>query len=53
MPYKAVLKQAGDTPRKRPSYRVTNAHAYNQSLERRGFVRMGTSSRAADATIHF
>ncbi|WP_206955940.1 hypothetical protein [Trinickia acidisoli] len=36
MPYKARLKT--DEPRKRPkpTYRVTNARAYNQSLKRRG-----------------
>ena len=40
MPYKERLKQTGDAPRKRrkPGYQVTNAHAYNQSLKRRGMI---------------
>jgi hypothetical protein len=40
MPYKAREKQAGGGPRKRakPGYRVTNAHAYNQSLKKRGMI---------------
>lgn len=40
MPYKAREKQAEGEPRKRakPGYRVTNAHAYNQSLKQRGMI---------------
>ena len=66
MPYKARLKTGEARKRKKPEYRVTNARAYNQSLRKRGmiglyvpdgdlkgFVRMGTSSRATDAPMHF
>jgi hypothetical protein len=40
MPYKERKKQSEGKPRKRrkPGYQVTNAHAYNQSLKRRGMI---------------
>jgi hypothetical protein len=45
------MKQTADAPRKRrqPGYRVTNAHAYNQSLKRRGMISLyfcGTDLKA-------
>jgi hypothetical protein len=36
MPYKARLKSGEPRKRPKPSYRVTNAHAYNASLKKRG-----------------
>ena len=38
MPYKARLKQGEPRRRKKPTYRVTNARAYNQSLRKRGMI---------------
>ncbi|VVE39168.1 transposase [Pandoraea horticolens] len=36
MPYQARLKTGEARKRPKPTYRVTNAHAYNRSLKRRG-----------------
>ena len=36
MPYKASLKSGAPRKRPKPTYRVANARAYNQSLKRRG-----------------
>ncbi|MDR6503946.1 transposase [Burkholderia ambifaria] len=36
MPYKAKLKSGAPRKRPKPTYRVTNARAYNASLKRRG-----------------
>jgi hypothetical protein len=38
MPYKARLKQGEPRRRKKPTYRVNNARAYNQSLRKRGMI---------------
>ena len=38
MPYKARLKLGEPRRRKKPTYRVTNARAYNQSLRKRGMI---------------
>ena len=38
MPYKARLKAGEARKRKKPGYRVTNAHAFNQSLRKRGMI---------------
>jgi hypothetical protein len=38
MPYKAREKQGEPRKREKPGYRVTNAHAYNQSLKKRGMI---------------
>jgi hypothetical protein len=38
MPYKARQKQGELRKREKPGYRVTNAHAYNQSLKKRGMI---------------
>ncbi|WP_144022221.1 transposase [Caballeronia sordidicola] len=38
MPYKARQKQGERRKREKPGYRVTNAHAYNQSLKKRGMI---------------
>ena len=36
MPYKARLKTGEPRKRPKPGYAVTSAHAYNESLKRRG-----------------
>lgn len=38
MPYKARLQSGEARKRKKPDYRVTNAHEYNQSLKKRGMI---------------
>lgn len=38
MPYKARLKKGEPRKREKPGYRVTNVHAYNQSLRKRGMI---------------
>jgi hypothetical protein len=38
MPYKARVKQGEARKREKPWYRVTNARAYNQSLQKRGMI---------------
>lgn len=38
MPYKARVKKGESRKREKPGYRVTNAHAYNQSLRKRGMI---------------
>ena len=38
MPYKARLQTGNERKRKKPNYRVTNAHEYNQSLKKRGMI---------------
>ncbi|QIE29602.1 hypothetical protein [Caballeronia sp. SBC2] len=38
MPYKARLQEGQERKRKKPTYRVTNCHEYNQSLKKRGKI---------------
>ena len=38
MPYKARLQEGQERKRKKPTYRVTNCHEYNQSLKQRGKI---------------
>lgn len=38
MPYKARLQSGEERKRKKPDYRVTNAHEYNLSLKKRGMI---------------
>jgi hypothetical protein len=38
MPYKARLQEGQERKRKKPTYRVTNCHEYNQSLKKRGQI---------------
>lgn len=38
MPFKARLKTGEERKRKKPDYRVTNAHEYNLSLKKRGMI---------------
>ncbi|WP_206001771.1 hypothetical protein [Paraburkholderia aromaticivorans] len=38
MPYKARLQEGAERKRKKPTYRVTNSHEYNQSLKKRGMI---------------
>lgn len=40
MPYKARLKTGEPRKRPKPAYAVTNAHGYNESLQRRGRLRL-------------
>jgi Asp-tRNA(Asn)/Glu-tRNA(Gln) amidotransferase B subunit len=38
MPYKARLQEGQERKCKKPTYRVTNCHEYNQSLKKRGKI---------------
>jgi len=38
MPYKARLQEGQERKRKKPTYRVTNCHEFNQSLKKRGQI---------------